>query len=429
MGNSTIIFKTIKDDNRKSKSIQAHINRLHIDYIATREGTDFSDNEHGLFGYIKGNNNVEEMKLTDITSHVRTVSNKNVDIIKTVISLREEDAIYKGLTNKEEWKYLIQDKIREIGNAYNIDFHNLEWVASFHAEKGHPHCHLVFWDLNQVKNEKKKPYVSYNKIKGTLAKGIFNVELDELYEIKNQTKKDITEDIKKFNKEYKEEQKIAMQVKEEMPNIYNNPVINFKFGKSTIEKINSNLEEIRLKHKNYKYQFQDPEVKELLDKTSKLILASSRECFNTFNKYIETELKIKEILYQANKEPNINRARAKAEAFMMSKIGNQILKYLKEEEFEKNELEYQMKRKEYLEKRKIKEQEYFEDELSYLEFRQRNNTCKLISDVYYLLNDEEISNGAKYSRIKQQYSSLSKQAKKEKWLEKRNSSGIEWFTL
>lgn len=429
MGNSTIIFKTIKDKENKSKSIQAHINRLYIDYIATREGTDISDSEHGLFGYINGNNNVERMKLTDITSHVRTVSNKNVEIIKTVISLREEDAIYKGLTNKEEWKYLIQDKIREIGNIYNIDFHNLEWIASFHAEKGHPHCHLVFWDLDQINNKKKKQYVSYNKIKGTLAKVIFNVELEELYEIKNQIKKDITKDIKNFSQEYKEEQKLAMQIKEEMPSIYNNPVINFKFEKSTIEKINKNLEEIKLKHENYKYQFQNEEVKEIIDKTSKLILASSKECFNTFNKYIETEIKIKEILYQANKESNVEKARANAEKFMMSKIGNQILKYLKEEEFEKNKLEYQMKREEYLEKKKIKEQEYFENELSYLDFKQRNNTCRLISDVYYLINDEEISNEAKYNRIKQKYSSLSKQAKKEKWLEKRNSSNIEWFTL
>lgn len=429
MGNSSIIYVELKNDKSKSKSIQAHIDRLHVDYIATREGADFAGGEHGLFGYIKGSSAVEDMKLTSITSHVRTISNKNVDIIKTVISMREEDAVYKGFTSQEEWKYLLQDKIREIGNNYNIDFHNLEWVASFHAEKGHPHCHLVFWDLSQINDSKKKTYVSYNKIKGTIAKGVFGLELDELYEIKNQAKKDIAEDIKKFSKEFKEEQKLVNQLKEEMPSIYNNPVINFKFGRSTIEKVNANLEEIRKKHNNYKYQNQDKEVKELLDKTSKIILASSRECFNTYNQYIETELKIKEILFQANKESSIKKVRANAEKFMMSKIGNQILKYLKEEEFEIKQAEYQMKREEYLEKKKIKEQEYFEDKMSYLEAIQRNNTTKLISDVYYLLNDENISNNAKYDRIKQKYSSLSKQAKKEKWLEKRNSSGIEWFTM
>lgn len=429
MNNSSIVYVELKDDKTKTKSIQAHINRLHVDYIATRDGTDFAGNEHGLFGYIKGSNLVEDMTLTSITSHVRTISNKDVDIIKTVISMREEEAIYKGFTSQEEWKYLLQDKIREIGNNYKIDFHNLEWVASFHAEKGHPHCHLVFWDLSQIEDSKKKTYVSYNKIKGTIAKGVFGIELNELYEIKNQAKKDITEDIKKINKEFKEEQKLANQLKEEMPSIYNNPVISFKFGKSTIEKISTNLEEIRQKHNNYKYQNQDKEVKELLDKTSKIILASSRECFNTYNQYIETELKIKDILFQANSENSIKKVRANAEKFMMSKIGNQILKYLKEEEFEKKQAEYQMKREEYLEKKKIKEQEYFEDEMSYLAIQERYNTSRLISDVYFLLNDENVSNNAKHSRIKQKYSSLSKQAKKEKWLEKRNSSGIEWFTM
>lgn len=429
MDNSSIIFKEIKQDKRKSKSIQAHINRLHVDYIATRSGTDLAGNTHGLFGYIKNSSNVEDMKLTQITSHVRTVSNQDIDIIKTVISLREEEAISKGFTTQEEWKYLLQDKIREIGNQYKIDFHNLEWVASFHAEKGHPHCHLVFWDVSQNVEGKKKPYIHYNKIKGAIAKGVFGEELEVLYEAKNQAKGNISEDFKKFSKEFKEEQKLALEIKEEMPSIYNNPVINFKFGKSTIEKITNNLELIRQNHKNYKYQNQTKEVKELLDKTSKIVLASSRECFNTFNQYIETELKIKEILYQANKEPSIKNARAKAEQFMMTKISNQILKYLKEEEFEKNKKEYQIKKEEYLEKKKIREQEYFEDEMSYLAIQQRNNTCRLISDVYFLLNDEEISNNARYDRIKQKYSSLSKQAKKEKWLEKRNSSGIEWFTM
>ncbi len=429
MNNSSIVYVTIKDDKKKSKSIQSHINRLYVDYIATREGTDLAGNEHGLFGYVKSSSLVEDMNLKDITSYIRTTSNKDVDIIKTVISMREEDAIKTGFTDKESWKCLLQDKIREIGNSYNIDFHNLEWVASFHAEKGHPHCHLVFWDLGQINNVKKQPYVSYNKIKGTIAKGVFGVELNELYEVKNQAKKDISENFKLFNKEFKEELKLSNQLKEEMPSIYNNPVINFKFGKSTIEKINANLEEIKQKHKNYKYQLQDQEVKEIIDKTSKLILACSRECFNTFNKYIETELKIKEILYQANKEEYKKNTRANAEKFMLTKMGNQILKYLKDEEYENKQMQYQKEKEEYFEKKKIREQEYFEDEMSYLAIQERNNACRLISDMYFLLNNENISNNARYSRIKQKYSSLSKQAKKEKWLEKRNASGIEWFTL
>ena len=45
MNNSSIVYVTIKDDKKKSKSIQSHINRLYVDYIATREGTDLAGND------------------------------------------------------------------------------------------------------------------------------------------------------------------------------------------------------------------------------------------------------------------------------------------------------------------------------------------------------------------------------------------------
>ena len=27
--------------------------------------------------------------------------------------------------------------------------HNLQWAAAHHNERGHPHCHIVFWDKFQ----------------------------------------------------------------------------------------------------------------------------------------------------------------------------------------------------------------------------------------------------------------------------------------
>ena len=41
------------DEKYKKQSIQSYINKLHIDYIATRPGTDYGEDEHGLFGYMK----------------------------------------------------------------------------------------------------------------------------------------------------------------------------------------------------------------------------------------------------------------------------------------------------------------------------------------------------------------------------------------
>ena len=144
------------------------------------------------------------MNLQSIKKYVQDISNHNVKIIKTIISLREEDAVYKGLTSKEAWKSILKDRIRGIAEEYNIEFQNLEWVASYHMEKGHPHAHLVFWDKSELDNYKKRTFVNFKNIKKNIAKGIFKEELDELYDEQNKLKKDIGDDFKQFKDEFKE---------------------------------------------------------------------------------------------------------------------------------------------------------------------------------------------------------------------------------
>lgn len=430
LDNGKVVFKWVMDDKHKKQSIKSYINKLHIDYIATRQGTDLADNSHGLFGYIKQTEDIEGMKLQNISKYVQGISNKNVKIIKTIISLREEDAVTKGLTNKEAWKSVLKDRIRGIAEEYKIEFQNLEWVASFHMEKAHPHCHLVFWDISEINEYKKRNYVNFSNIRKHIAKGIFAEDLENLYTKKDEFKKDISNDVKEFNKQFKEEMEIINQLKEEMPEIYNNPILSYKFVDSGIEKINTNLETLKKCIKNYKYQNQTKEVKKLIDDTSYLILNSSRECLNTFAKYVKTEIKIGEILGQANSSEQVNKIKDKSEAFMFNKMGNQILKFLKDEEYERRRKEYyEQKMKEYEEKRIIKEQEFLEEQIDYLESQLRNNETRLISEVFYLLNQENISIGGKYERLKSKYSSLSKQAKREKYLEQRNASNINWFSL
>lgn len=428
--NGKVVFKWIMDDKHKKQSIQSYINKLHIDYIATRPGTDYGDEDHGLFGYMKNTDNVEQMDLKNIKKYAQDISNQGVKIIKTIISLREDDAIYKGFTNKVAWKSILKDRIRGIAEEYNIEFQNLEWVASYHMEKGHPHTHLVFWDISQLTDYKKRTYVNFSNIRKHIAKGIFKEDLDELYEKQNELKKNISTDVKQFNKEFKVEQEIIMQIREEMPSIYNNPILNTRFIDSGIEKISNNLNELKTKIRNYKYQEQTKEVKELIDDTSRLILNSSRDCFNTYVEYVKTNIKIGEILGQTDTPERLNNVKNKAETFMLNKMGNQVLKFLKSEEFEKNRKEeYEKKQKEYEERRIIKEQEFLEEQIDYLENQFKNDATRLFSEIFHLLNQENISSQGRYGSLKLKYSSLSKQAKKEKYLEQRNASGIDWFAL
>jgi len=428
--NGKVVFKWIKDDKNKKQSIRSYINKLHIDYIATRPGTDFGKDDHGLFGYMKNTDDVESMDLKSIENYVQNMSIQKVEITKTIISLREDDAIYKGITSKEAWKSILKDRVRGIAEEYNIEFQNFEWVASYHMEKGHPHAHLVFWDKSELVEYKKRAYVNFKNIRKNIAKGIFKEELNDLYAIQNKLKNSISTDFKQFNEEFKEEEELLMQIKEEMPSIYNNPILNNRFVNSGIEKISNNLNELKTKIRNYKYQEQTKEVKRLIDDTSYLILNSSRDCFNTYVNYVKTNIKIGEILAQTDTPEQLQNVKNKAEGFLLNKMGNQILKYLKSEEFNKRKKEeYEKKLKEYEEKRIIKEQEFLEEQIDYLESQLNNNATKLFSEIFHLLSQENTSCEGKYGSLRAKYSSLSKQAKKEKYLEQRNTSGIDWFAL
>ena len=69
-----------------------------------------------------------------------------------------------------------------------------------------------------------------------------------------------------------------------------------------------------------------------------------------------------------------------------------------------------------------------EEQIDYLESQFKNDTTRLFSELYHLLSQESISANGKYGILKAKYSGLSKQARKEKYLEQRNT-GLDWFTL
>ena len=157
----------------KSQNIQAHIDKLHTDYIATRSGVDTGFETHGLFGNILDTDEVEMLELDTIKNYIQGVSKKNIDVFKTVISLKNEDAIEYGFMNKKSWKEMLDERIPEIARAFKIPLNDLEWVAAFHAKKDKPHCHLIVWNKNQDMSVQRKPFVNYKQIRSAVAKSIF----------------------------------------------------------------------------------------------------------------------------------------------------------------------------------------------------------------------------------------------------------------
>ena len=234
----------------RSRKIQAYLDELHEDYIATRPGADYGEDFHGLFGYINETSDVEKMELKDIKKYVANKTLDGIDIYKTVISLSESDAIQYGYTVKEAWKDLLLERVQEIGKEFGIKSENLEWTASYHSKKNNPHCHLLLWNKNQNLELQKKPFVMYKRIRKSLSKSIFKLKLKSLYDIKNVSKKQIAnltnEELQKY--------------KEDLKKFYENPDIKLRIIDTDEQEkvILDNLKKLKLNKCIYICDIEDP---------------------------------------------------------------------------------------------------------------------------------------------------------------------------
>ena len=534
--NQKEIYK--KYDNKgRSRRIQAYLDELHEDYIATRPGTDFGENFHGLFGYINENSNVEKMELSDIKKYVASKTLNGVDIYKTVISLSESDAIQYGYTTKEAWKDLLLEKVQEIGREFDIKPENLEWTASYHSKKSNPHCHLLLWNKNQHLELQKKPFVRYKRIIKTLSKSIFKQKLKRLYDIKNVSKKEIAnltnEELLKYKEDLKEfyenpditlriidtdeqekviidnlknlkldkciyicdienpnnfaeirkidtdkyefkncgeqsilyrknsfldtaeflanfsnlkvfnykkdlekyiEQKnnehidIENNLREIMPDIFGIPVLSNKFKEQNFDIILNKITELKSKSNNfengYKYKYQNPEIKMYINELSKLILNTSEDCRNEFDEYIQTSINVSRIIADINNKKEYEKVKRIAENEMFTKIGNQILQFVKEvgfEEYIRKREEWENKKIQFAENQGIKKA----NEDLFIKRLESQNARKMITDIFQMLSEENISHNAYYNRIRNN-NNLSKQAKREIYLKNRMKGNIDW---
>lgn len=238
------------DNKGRARKLQAYLDKLHEDYIATRPGADFGDDSHGLFGYILENNNVEKMELDKIKKYVENLTLNDIDVQKTVISLSESDAIKYGYTTKEAWKSLIIERINEIAEEFGIKPENIEWTASYHSKKNNPHCHLLFWNKNQNIELQKKPYVRYKRIRKALAKTIFKLKLKSLYDIKKVSKKMIAE---MTNEE-------LAKYKDDLKETYRNPDMKLRIIDTDKEEqlILDNLKNMNIDEKIYICDIEEP---------------------------------------------------------------------------------------------------------------------------------------------------------------------------
>lgn len=529
----------------KAQNLQAHIDKLHVGYVATRSGVDNGYNTHGIFGKILDTDEAEILELDTIKKYIQNVSNKNIDIFKTVISLKEEDALEYGFMNKKAWKDLLEERMPEIAQGFKIDLNDIEWVAAFHAKKGKPHCHLVVWNKNQDLSVRRKPYIFFNKVKTAIAKSVFKEELKAMYDIKDVSKEEITklskeellqyknnlqelygnkdlmiraietEDTQNFvnkalnnmkanetiyivnnanydnftkitrknEKEYefqnigdksilykdntyleavtflskfnnlkvinneKELQKflnkskedfenIESELKEIMPTIFNIPIITSNIKKENMEQIINKIIKLEKVSNSYKkgfiYEYQEPESKKILNELALLLVNSNADCKREFTTYIDTCVKIDKVLQKVNTYKDYEKVKNTARYEMVKKVGNQLLKFIKETKTE----EYKMKKQEWIKKRDSwnrKHTEYEETQGKYEAKKeiyekqiQELNVRNLIKDTYKLLAEENMAKLQKYKRATKTFGDLSKREIKE-IMRKNKGVGIDWY--
>ena len=529
----------------KPQNLQSYIDKLHTGYIATRSGVDKGIDTHGLFGNILDTEEVEMLELETIKNYIQSVSNKNIDIFKTVISLKEEDALQYGYMNKKAWKDLLQERIFEISKAFKIPLNDMEWGAAFHAKKGRPHCHLIIWNKSQDLSVRRKPYIFFNKVKTAIAKGVFKEELEAMYNIKDVSKeqvgklskeefekykenvkklynnkdlmlravetdetenflnkalenmkinetiyivnnsdpKNFTEIIRKddskfefknigekailykdntyfeavtflskfsnlkvintkedlqdfLDKKQEEFEQIESELKEIMPSVFNTPIISNDIKEENIEQIINKIAKLEKISNSYQrgfiYQYQEPKAKRIINEISLLLLNSNDDCKNKFTTYIDTCVKIDKVLQKINTYKDYEKSKNTARYEMLKKIGNQLLKFIKEtktEEYARKKQEW-LERKEYWNQRNQKFQEAkgeFEARQELYEKQlQEINIRNLIQDAYKMLSEENISKFQKYKRATRTFGDLSKREIKEV-MKKNKDAGIDWY--
>lgn len=529
----------------KPQNLQAYIDKLHVGYIATRSGVDNGIDVHGLFGNLLDTEEVEMLDLETIKKYIQNISNNNIDIFKTVISLKQEDALQYGFMNKKAWKDLLQERILDISKAFKIPLNDMEWVASFHAKKERPHCHLVVWNKNQDLSVKRKPYIFFNKIKTAIAKGVFKEELEAMYNIKDVSKEQVgklskeefekykenvkklynnkdlmlravetdetenflnkalekmkisetiyivnnsdpdnfteitkkddnkfefknigekailykdnsyleavtflskfsnlkiiysKEDLQNFlDKKQEEFKNIESELKEIMPSIFNIPIISSNIKQENIEQIINKIAKLEKTTNSYKrgfiYQYQEPEAKRIINEISLLLVNSNNDCKSKFTTYIDTCVKIDKILQKVNTYKDYEKSKNTARYEMLKKVGNQLLKFIKEtktEEYNRRKQEW-IERKEYWNQRNKEYQEAqgkFEARQELYEKQlQEINMRNLIQNIYKMLSEENISKFQKYKRATRTFGDLSKREIKE-IMRRNKDAGIDWY--
>lgn len=367
------------------------------------------DTTHGLFGKVKEFENIQTKEnIEPLKKHITELAENKIPVFRGIISLKEIDATRLECYDQEKWKNLLEDRLPSIAEKLNVKYEDLEYIGAVHIEEGHPHFQFMIW------SEKKRNYFIDYRIKNQLRKEftnqLFRDDLLPIYQEKDLAKKNITSEnyILEELKKVISDEKLRSQLIKYEQDFNQTKKIKALFKDKDIKQIVDLL--IDLKKDlgqvtgsiKYQYLMKYPDIIKKVDYISSIVIDSSVQCQIEIDKYIKAKQKLLEFQYSNKDKLEQEREKVKEETQkeVIKLIGNQILDI---------------------------ERKWLNSEYQYTDIKYSNETGDLLDRIltalYFQAENQNRLNRNFEIRYKKQ---LSKQAKKELALKKRDASSFNW---
>ena len=172
-------------------------NVAHLSYIATRPGAVYNPEcGFGLWGQLPGNGAMRYQDLETAKEIVREASEDHT-LYRAIVSVGQADAEAKGLYDIGRWQDLIADHMADVAKAMDIAPEKLAWCASFHHAKGHPHCHILYWDTGTDPRPEALPRKEWTakaeRIRAAFSESLFREEIRQAQKAEREEEKALRE--------------------------------------------------------------------------------------------------------------------------------------------------------------------------------------------------------------------------------------------
>ena len=292
-------------------------NVKHLYYISNRNNV--LKNEYGssIFGYKEYKNISDNVEKKEIARYIRKISEDKNNVYRGFISLKESNALRLGYTNRKSWESLIKSCIKDIAKVVDVPFSRLEYVGVVHLKKGNPHLHYMFWDNNQGINDYFITEWQQNKIRDIVTKKIYVEDLKELYQEKDELKKelssiDLLNSMKARNLDMCDEKIPYTKIE--------------KKNKKEIVKMFKEISKKLPKKGSLKYAYMSEDIKQDLNKLVDKIIDSNFDMNKSYKNYME---KTKEIASYFSNEQADKIIKAETDK-VYRMLGNKLLNTMKE---------------------------------------------------------------------------------------------------